>query len=248
MKYTLSIPGLSKAWWVFLKEWNSFLGSNLAPITVGLVAFLCGLVSVVLGLTPGATYEEVTRILFYFFYIIIIVAGTMLSMSAFVHEKRQGTLELLYTLPVSDLELVLGKFLMGSAFLSLISVAITLVYVKAIGEAPWYIVGSGIFGLILVGMYAYSVGLFASTLADSHLVAMLVAAVILAAIDIGGFLSGLLPSPAKEIFGHMHGLHQFNPFSRGIIPFKGTVFFLSLTVLFQFLSVKVLESRRWRAA
>ncbi len=246
VKKLFQFPGLSGARWIFLKEWSSFLGSNLAPITVGLVAFLCGLVSVVLGLTQGATYEDVTRILYYFFYIIVIVAGILLSMSAFVQERRQGTLELLYTLPITDLELVLGKFLMGAAFLSMVSTAITLVYVKFIGEAPWYIVGTGILGLILVGMYAYSVGIFASTLTDSHLVSLLVATVILAGVDIGGFLAGLLPSPAKDILTHLHGLHQFNPFSRGVIPFKGSIFFISLTVLFLFLSVKVLESRRWR--
>lgn len=241
-----SLPGLSKARWVLYKELNSFFGSNLPPLALGIVAFLCGLVSVVIALNPGATYEAVTRVIFYLFYIIIAVASIFLSMSSFVSERRGGTLELLYTLPVTDIELVLGKFLMGVILIVAIATSITLIYVAGIAEAPWYMVVSGLYGLILVGLYAYSVGLFASSLTDSYLVALLISAAILLTIDITGFLAGLMPSPAKEIFTHMHALNQYNPFSRGVIAFKSSVFFISLIALFLFLTTKVLESRRWR--
>lgn len=241
----LSRAGFAKAWFVFLKEINSFFGSSLPPITLGVVAFLCGLLDAVL-ISPGATYEDVTRILYYMFYIIIIVAGLFLSMGSFVNERKQGTLELLYTLPVSDVELVMGKFFMGVMLVGSAALSMVLIYIVLISEAPWYMAGSGFVGLLLVGLYAYSAGIFASTLSDSYLISLLVGALIIGIIDIGGFMAGLLPSPAKGIFSHLHGLNQFTPFSRGVIPLKGSVFFLSLTVFFLFLSVKVLESRRWR--
>lgn len=242
----LSIPGLSRARWIFLKETTSFFGSNFAPLSLGLVAFMCGIGSALLSLSQGATYDGVTRFIFHYFYIIIIIAALLLSMSAFVSEKRQGTMELLYTLPISDVEMVVGKFLMGAVFLTLLSISMTLVYVVGIAEAPWYVAVSGALGLIFVGMYAYSVGLLASSLTDSYLVALLVALVIVLAIDIGGFMAGLLPSPAKEVFAHLHGLHQYNPFTRGRISLKSSMFFLSLCAFFLFLTVRVLESRRWR--
>ena len=245
MKSIFALPGLTKARWVLYKELNSFFGSNFPPLTLGIVAFLCGLVSVIIGLNPGATYQAVTRVVFYMFYIILIVASIFLSTSAFVNERRQGTLELLHTLPVTDWELVLGKFFLGVVFNLVVATGITLVYIFGIAEAPWYVTVSGLFGLILVGLYAYSVGIFASSLTDSYLVSIMVAAAIVVAIDIGGFLGGLFPSPAKEILSHMHGLNQYNPFSRGMITFKSSVFFLSLSALFLFLTVKVLESRRW---
>ena len=243
----LNIPGLSRARWVFFKEVTSFFGSNLPPLSLGLVAFFCGLISVLLSLfTDKITLEVVTRTLFHAFYLIIIAAAIFLSMSSFVNEKRQGTMELLYTLPISDLELTVGKFMMGAFFMTLISLAMTLVYIVGIAEAPLSMVVSGVIGLSLVSCYAYSVGLFASSLTDSYLVALLISVAIVLAIDIGGFMAGLLPSPAREIISHLHGLNQYSPFTRGRIPLKGTVFFISLTIFFLFMTTRVLESRRWR--
>jgi len=242
----LNIPGLARVRWVLAKEISSFFGSNLPPVTLGIVAFLCGIPSVVLALTTGATYEGITRLIFYMFYIIIIAASLFLSMSAFVYEKKHGTMELLYTLPISDVELTIGKFFMGLVFLVPVSIGMTLVYVVGIAEAPWYIALSGIYGLILVGFYAYSIGMFASSITESYLIALLIAVAIVFTIDIGGFLAGMLPSPVKEILTHLHGVNQYAPFTRGRIPLKGSIFFISSTVFFLFLTVKVLESRRWR--
>lgn len=240
------IPGLTRTRWILYKELTSFFGSNLAPIALGIVAFLCGLVSGLLTLTQGATYEAITSLIFHMFYIIIIAAGIFLSMSSFVNEKKQGTMELLFTLPVSDLELTLGKFLMGAVILTSLSVAMTLVYVVGIAEAPWYMALSGVIGLIFVGLYAFSVGMFTSSLTESYLASILIATAVVLTIDVGGFMSGLLPSPAKEILTHLHGLNQFTPFTRGRIPLRGTVFFLGLAGFFLFLTTRVLESRRWK--
>jgi len=123
---------------------------------------------------------------------------------------------------------------------------VTLVYVLGIAEAPYYIVLSGLLGLILTGLYATSVTVFASALTGSYLISLLASIGIILLIDVGGYLGGILPSPAKEIVTFFHGLNQFAPFARGVISLKACVFFLSLTLLFLFLSVKVLESRRWR--
>lgn len=241
-----SLSKYTRAHFVFSKELASFFGSNLAPITVGIVSFLCGLVSVVLALSQGVTYDDVTRVIFYMFYIVIIAASLFFSMSAFAGERKQGTMELLYTLPVNELDLVIGKFLMGVSFISVIATGITIVYVVGIAEAPWYVAVTGIFGLLLVGCYATSISIFASSLTESYLLALLIAAAIALSIDVGGFLAGLLPSPIKEIFTHMHGLNQYNTFTRGIIPVKSVMFFVSMSALFLYLTVKVLESRRWR--
>ena len=121
-----------------------------------------------------------------------------------------------------------------------------MIYIFGISQAPLYITVTGVFGLVLVGLYAYSVGMFASSLTSSYLLTLLIGGTILLLIDVGGFMGGLLPSPAKEIVSHMHGFNQYLPFTRGLIPFRGTVFFISLIILFLFGSVKVLESRRWR--
>ena len=243
---TYGTSSVARVRWILYKEISSFFGSNIAPLAMGLTALMCGMVSVLLTLVPNATYEQITAIIFHLFYIAIIITAVFLSMTAFVPEKKQGTMELLYTLPVSDLELTLGKFLMGAGLLTLISILMTLVYVLGIADAPWYMAVSGAIGLTLVAFYAYSVGVFASSLTESYLLSLLISATLLISLEVTGFLSGLMPSPAREILTHLHGLNHFTPFARGRIPFKGAMFFLSFTGFFLFLTVRTLESRRWR--
>ena len=237
---------LKKAWYVFIKEYQSFLGSNLPAFSIALMAFLCGFISVVLTFHADLNYKILRELMFHAFYVIMLIIPTFLAMSAFVIEKKQGTMELLYTLPVQEVSLVLGKFLMGFFFSLFISVSVVLVYLIFIAHTPWYIAISGVLGLILVACYSYSVSLFASSISNSYLVALLIAASILATVDIGGFLAGLLPDLPKTIFRHFHGYYQFLPFTKGVITFRSLIFFMSLTFFFLFTTVKVLESRRWR--
>jgi ABC-2 type transport system permease protein len=235
-----------RIYWVYLKELSSFFGSSLPPLSIGILAFCCGFVSVILASTDRATYEQVTLAIFWIFYILTLGAGVFLSMSAFVNERKQGTLELLYSLPISDLELVLGKFLLNFTVLGLLLFLMEGVYIFWIAEAPLYMAFTGLIGLWLVAMYASAVGIFASTFTDSHLISLLIATGIIVLIDVGGYMAGLLPSPAREIFSYMHAFVQFNSFTRGTIPLQGTLFFGGLTVLLLFFAVRVLESRRWR--
>lgn len=237
---------LTRARFILIKEIKSFLGSNLPPVSVAIVAVVCGILSTALNNASGASQLDVTRVLFHAFYILIIITSGFLAMSAFVGERKHGTLELLYTLPVTEIELVLGKFLMGILSVFVLVFGITLVYMIGIAGAPWYMILSGVTGLLLAGLYSYSIGIFASSLTDSYLLSLLITAVILVGIEFGGFMAGLLPSPAKDVFTHMHAFAHFLPFSRGVIPLKGVVFFLSVIVFFLFMTVKVLESRRWR--
>ena len=238
--------GLKNVYWVLVKELHSFFGANLPPLSLGLVALLCGLIGVLVSLSRGATYEAITASIFYFFYLVTMVASVLFSMSAFVNEKRQGTMELLYTLPVSDLELVVGKYLMALTIMIPLTALITLVYVVIIAGSPLYVGLSGWVGLSLLSIYAISVGIFASSLTSSHLVSMLVSIVLLVLVDIGGFLGGLLPEPARGIITYFHSIHHYTPFTHGVIALRSVVFYLSSGALFLFLSVKVLESRRWR--
>ncbi len=237
---------MKKAYWIFIKELNSFLGANLPPAVIGITALMSGLVSVLLALSEGATADDVTRAVFYYLYLIMLITGLLLSMTSFVNEKKQGTLELLYTLPVTDTELVLGKYMMGVLVTSLLALLLSLVYVLIIAGAPIPLFAAGLTGLILAGLYSFSIGLFASSVTESSLISLLLGLFLILAADIGGYMAGLLPGAAKDIFTHFHGLNHFIPFTRGAMTLRSTVFFTSMSALFLFLTVKVLESRRWR--
>jgi ABC-2 type transport system permease protein len=237
---------MKKAYWIFIKEWNSFLGANLPPTVIGIMALMSGLVSVLMALSEGATNDDIVRAIFYYFYILMILSGLLLSMSSFVNEKRQGTMELLYTLPVTDLELVMGKFMMGAAVLSALATALSVVYVLIIAGASYPVFFTGLIGLILVGFYAFAAGTLSSAIFSNNLTSLLFGVLIVMLIDVGGYLAGLLPGSAREIFSYFHGLNHFTPFTRGVLTYKSIVFFISLISVFLFFTVKVLESRRWR--
>lgn len=231
--------------WVFYKEYSSFPGSGYPSLSLGLVVFLAGLISVIL-VRQGATYEQVTGDLLYGFYILTLLAGVFLTMNSFIQEKKQGTLDLLYTLPVTDFELVTGKVLMNLTALAALLFLLEVVYVILIAETPLFQAVSSYLGFVLLAYYAVTLGIFASTLTESPLVSLIVSASVLIAVDVGGFMAGLFPSPAREILSYFHALNQFLPFTRGILPLKGSVFFLSAGALFHLLAVKSLEFRRFR--
>lgn len=237
-------PG--KARFIFYKEMSSFLGSNLPPVSVGIITIWCGVICAILAGSPGANVNDITRALYWVMYIGFILCFGFLSMSAFVSERKQGTMELLYTLPVTDTELVVGKFLFGLFAVFFMTVLVSLFYFWGIAQAPWTLILTGSFGLFLAGLYVYSVGIFSSSLTDNYLLSLLYTALIVILIEVGGYMTGLLPSPVKEILKHIHAFHQFIPFTKGVIPFRGTVFFTSIIFFFLFMTVKVLESRRWR--
>lgn len=246
MNSSFNFSSLNKARFVFYKEMSSFLGSNLPPISVGIITLWCGVISAILAASPGANIKDISRALYWVMYIGFILCFSFLSMSAFVSERKQGTMELLYTLPISDAELVFGKFLFGLFSVSFMTLSVTVFYFWGIAQAPLSLMVSGSFGLFLAGLYVYSVGMFSSSLTDNYLLSLLFTTLIIILIEVGGFMTGLLPSPIKEILKHIHAFHQFLPFTRGVIPLKGTVFFMSSIIFFLFMTVKILESRRWR--
>ncbi len=232
--------------WILQKEFVSFPGSASPALSLTVVVFLAGLVSVILGLSQGATYEQVTALMIRMFYILTLIASVFLTMNTFVAEKRQGTLDLLYTLPVTDFELVTGKILMNLSVVAGLLFLLDAIYLVGIAETPLYQATAAYIGLLFVAYYAVALGVFSSAVSESPFMALLVALAVIVAVDIGGFYSGLFPSPAREIFSHFHAFNQFLPFSRGVLPLKGTVLFLSGGILFHFLAIKALEFRRFR--
>jgi len=232
--------------WILIKEFESLPGSSQSAISLGVIIFIAGLISVVLGLSPGTTYEQVSAILIRMFYILTMVSGVFLTMNTFVAEKRQGTLDLLYTLPVTDFELVTAKIVMNFIVVALLLFLLDVIYLVIIAETPLYQSFSAYIGFLLVAYYVVSLGVFASAVSESPFMSILISVGVILLIDIGGFYSGLFPSPAREIFSHFHAFNQFLPFSRGVIPLKGTVLFLSGGIFFHYLAVRSLSFRRFR--
>ena len=172
----------------------------------------------------------------------------ILTMRLLAEEQKMGTIELLLTAPVNDWEVVIGKYLSSLVFF-LGTLACTSYYVLMLhwfGEPDWGPVGSAYLGTILYGAAALSVGLLASSLTSNQIVAAVVGVGLLllltfidfAADQVGGGLSTFL----SEVGLRSH----FDDFSVGVIDTGNLVYYLALTAAFLFLTVRSLESRRWR--
>ena len=241
---------------LLVKEINSFLNSLIGYIVI--IVFLIT-ISLFLWIFPGgdmnildggyATIEPLFAITPWV-YLFLVPAVTM---RMFSEEKKTGTIELLLTKPLTELQIVIAKYLSG-VILVFISLLPTLVYYFTVYHysVPMGNVDSGgtygsYIGLLLLGAVFVSIGLFASALADNQVVAFIIA-LFLCLVSFKGF----------EALGSMTGQGQLNnlfatlsinahylSMSRGVIDTRDVIYFLSVIALFVMLSKIKLESRKW---
>ena len=180
--------------------------------------------------------------------IILILLAPTLTMRLMAEEQKLGTIELLLTSPVRDWEVVVGKYVASLAFL-LATLAMTSYYTILLfvfanpDPGPIY---SGYLGLALYGGAALSVGLLCSTLTSNQIVAAVVAMGILLALFFADLASANIGGTASTVIGELSIRSHFADFDRGVIDSKHIVYYLSVIAFFLFLSIRALESRRWR--
>lgn len=171
-----------------------------------------------------------------------------ITMRLWAEEKKVGTMELLMTLPVTDTEAVLGKYLASLAFLVMslgLSFVIPII-VSLLGDPdPGQIVG-GYFGAVLMGGAFLAIGLFISSLTESQIVAFIVAVVATFGLFILGedFVLFGIPEWLVPIFSFAGLGGHYDSISRGVIDSRDITYYLSIIVFFLYLNVKSIESRK----
>ena len=195
--------------------------------------------------------------------LVMAFAIPMLTMRQIAEERRSGTIELLTTAPVTDAELVLGKFIAGVVFLLFLLLP-TMVYVAVLyaysttGPDPWML-AAGYLGTTLLGMYMLSFGLFLSSVTREQIVSAVVGAFTLFLLWLLGFFLPANPpmslettfwtrvqEAASRVGGFLSYTRHMEPFGRGIVDSTEIVFFLSFTAFFLFLAVATVGTRKWR--
>ncbi|MCZ8342320.1 MAG: ABC transporter permease subunit [Leptospira sp.] len=235
--------------WIYKKELKLFFGTFMGPLVLGGTAFLNALFIMILNFNGRANYEEATIVTFVSFMTTILIAMVILSMGSIVEEKNKGTLELLFTSPITDLEIIFGKFLFGATVCGIITIFINGLFplmLYSFWKAPLYIVASGTIGVFLLGIFTFSIGLFGSSLAKNQMISLLISVLIILTLWVVGYFSHLFQATTRKVLFHLHIFSHFISFSKGVLPLTSIVFFLSGTFLFLYMTVKVLESRRWR--
>ncbi len=176
----------------------------------------------------------------------------MLTMGVYSEERKRGTMEMLMTSPITEFQIVIGKFL-ASLSLFILMLAPTLVYhftVSRFSEPPmpWRIVWSGYLGVLLLGAVLIAIGSFISSLTESQIIAGVVTFVVfllLWVIDLGVRGAG---STTGEVFKYLSILQHYDSFAQGVIDTSSIIFYVSATVLGLFLTLRTLDSMRWRRA
>ncbi len=228
------------------KETKSYFGTPAAYIVGAMFLALTG-VFFVADITAPFAEATVRGIVDWASFFLIFLAP-LLTMRLLAEEQKLGTLELLLTSPVRDWEVVLGKYLASLLILAAI-LAVTLYYtllLYAFGDPDSGPVLSGYIGLVLFGAAALAVGMLGSSLSGNQIVAAVVGIAILLMLSYVNRIADIVTGVAAQVFRGMSMNERIVDFSRGVVDTSSVVFFLSLTAVFLFLTIRSLETRRWR--
>jgi ABC-2 type transport system permease protein len=177
------------------------------------------------------------------------VAAILLSMRLLAEERQTGTLVLLNTAPVRDVEIVLGKFISAFLFVAILTALSAymplLIFVNGKVSAGHIVVGYA--GLLLLGAATVAIGLFGSALAKSQVLAAIIGAGILVTMLLL-WLIGRVTDPPLNTFLAGLALHndRQNAFMQGMLGLDNVVYYIAVTYFFLLAPTKTLEARRWR--
>lgn len=241
------------------RELASFFVSFIGYVIIAASMFLVGFVFVdMLFLLEGqGTSVPVTQMFFSteWFWAILLPAAPVITMRLFSLEKYSGTFETLMTTPVSDLQVVLAKFTAAMIFYmamwlpSFICILILRHYTNHPDAFDAGLLGSTYLGVFLLGGLFMSLGCFASSLTRSQIVAAMVSFSIGFTLFLVSYLSGNLPANygwIGDAVSYISLFDHMNDFSRGLVDTRHVVFYVTTTFLFLFLTLRVVESRRWK--
>ncbi len=241
------------------RELKALFYSPVAYVVLGAFFLLTGLnfYSVVSAFSRGPA--GVTLVEAYFntivFWFALLPVFPLLTMRLYAEEFRLGTWELLQTAPVRDWQIVLAKFLGVFCFYLLLWIPTTLYFAvfqwvtredaaQALGAY-----GGSFLLILLMGAFFLSLGALCSALTSSQIVAWVTSFAVIVAVFFTGFLGYVVPNISqnlRDIVAYFSTAEHMYEFTRGLIDTRPLVYYLSLTVLLQFLTFLVLQSRRWR--
>lgn len=229
---------------IYLKELKSYFNSPIAYIIMIVFLAIVGWFFTSSFFTNNISSMRSMFDIVPFVFLFFIPAITMRSFS---EEKKQGTIELLLTKPVTDMELVVGKFL--SAFmLMIIALLPTLIYLIVtiyVGKIDAGPVIGGYIGLILLGAVYIGIGIFTSSLTENQVVAFITSFIIVFALFMmGKILMQISPSLVSAV-EYISTDYHFSNISRGVIDSRDLIYYFSMIFFTIFLTKVSLESRRW---
>jgi ABC-2 type transport system permease protein len=246
------------------KELKGYFASPVAYVVIGFSAILFGWFFINLlyyfdrtQMQAGSGFQgpqavNVNEImispLFLNVSVILLFTLPLITMRTYAEEKRSGTIELLLTSPLTDLQIVIGKFL-GGMVLYVAMLAVTLVHMAflfAYGNPEWRPIATGYLGLLLMGGCFLSLGLFVSSLTRNQIIAGMVTFAVFLMFWVINWIATFMGPTPQAVLNYLSITEHLNDFARGVIDTKHLVYYFSFIAFSLFLTVRAVDSERWR--
>ncbi len=234
------------------RELKAYSRSPLGYVAAAAALLIEGILFMALAMgAPGSSKLSANVLAEYFHNTsgVTMILAVALSMRVIAQEHESGTLVLLKTSPISDTQLVIGKYIATMLVLAVITLLTCYMpgLVYAYGRVSIGQILVGYCGLFLLAGVATAVGMFASALAKSQVIAAIVGAAIMGALVLMWLLARVSEAPIDDFIEGLAVHHlRFNDFKRGVLRLENVVFYIAMAFFFLLASIKTLEARRWR--
>jgi ABC-2 type transport system permease protein len=239
--HALGLPNVGP---IFRREVRSYFNSPVAYVVIivflGIIGWFFTSNLFLMNIASLRVVFELVPLVFLFFV-------PAITMRLLAEEKKSGTLELLATKPVRDIEIILGKFLAAWALLAA-ALAPTLLYVVTVGLLGSLDLGpvfTGYLGLLLMGGVYIAIGLFASSLTENQIIAFIISFLIVLALFLMDKVLMYVPEAFASTMEFLAIDYHFSNIARGVIDSRNIIYFGSLLGLSLYLATVSLERRKW---
>jgi len=245
------------------KEIRAYFSSPIAYIVIGLFALLFGYfyvaildwfvrqgMSGAMGMAPAPLNlnQQFVRPLLLNATVVLLFVLPMITMRTYAEEKRSGTIELLLTSPLTDMQIIVGKFA-GALLLYASMLGVTLLYVAVLfvfGNPEWKPIATAYLGLILLGGCFISVGMLISSFTGNQIVAGMLTFGVFLLLWVIDWIGSFLGPSGETIVNYLSITRHFEDFAKGVIDTTHLIYYVSFITFGLFLTAKSVDSERWR--
>ena len=230
---------------IMKRELSAYFKSPIGYVFIAVSFLFSGFFFWYFALSVGST--DISYVFLGMFYVYMIFVP-VLTMRLMADENKQRTDQLLLTSPVGLMRLVAGKFLSAYIVFMLGDIVLLIygVVMSFFAAVNWAIIFGNFVALALIGAIFVSAGLFVSTLTESQMVAAIGSIAVNVALALINVVATVIPVQViSDVIKQLSVFDRYYEFTTGIFSLSGVIFFLSAVVIFLFLTVRVLERRRW---
>lgn len=232
---------------IFSKELKSYFNSPIAYIVMIVFMAISGFLFTMSFFQINIASMREFFGSFFIQLVLFVVFIPAITMRSFSEEKKQGTLELLLTKPITDIELILGKYL-SALTLIVITLSPTVLYfiiIKMIGPIDFWPFLTSLLGYILMSAFFIGIGVFVSSLTENQIIAFIVSVLICLSFFLFGKLLIVFPTSVVSFFEYLTTDYHLSNISRGVIDSRVLIYYFSMIFFTIFLTKVSLESRKW---